>query len=356
MSHPRKGNGMEHLWLDQIVDGQLVDGIYFMRNKSRGTTRAGKPYLNLTLVDRTGKIEARVWDNAEQFDAAAGVGSFVMIQGRGNMYNNQMQLVISYLENVPADEIDAALFLPVCPRDIEPYWQTVRELVASLDDEPLRALSQALLDDEDLAPKLRLAPAAMSIHQAYLGGLLEHTCSMMLLADKVCAHYPALDRNLLLAGALFHDLGKIRELAYTLSLDYTDEGRLVGHHVFGIQYLTRLAAQIENLPAERVTQIEHLILSHHGRPEWGSPKLPMFAEAAVLHYLDNLDAKVFSFLETEAKVTSGQWSERVWHLETHIRKLDRAQGGYYFQNPGEPAPPKNEADKPDDDELPLFGK
>ncbi len=346
---------MEHIWLEQIADGQLVDGVYYLRSKSRGTTRAGKPYLNLTLVDRTGDIEARVWDNAEQFDAAAGSGSFVLIQARGNLYNNQMQLVVSYLEPAPESEVDAALFLPVCPREIEPYWQTVRALVESLDDEPLRALALALLDDEELGPRFKTAPAAMNIHQAYLGGLLEHTCSMMLLADRICAHYPALDRNLLLAGTLFHDLGKVRELAYTLSLEYTDEGRLVGHHVFGIQYLGRLAARVESLSAERIMQIEHMILSHHGRPEWGSSKIPMFAEAAVLHYLDNLDAKVFAFLETETKIVAGQWSERVWHLETHIYKPARTQEGYRFALPGAPAATKK-AVKADGDELPLFGK
>jgi len=346
---------MEHIWISDLKDGQTVDGVYYLRNKSLATTKAGKPYLNLVLADRTGELEGKMWDSADKYDANIAAGDFVFVQARGNTYNNQLQMVVNYLEPVDKDSIDPALFLPVTSGDVNAFWQTVQTLLASIEDEPMRALCEAALADAEIADGLRRAPAATGVHQAYVGGLLEHTCSMMLLADMVCRHYPALNRDLLLTGVLFHDLGKIREMSYELSLDYTDEGRLVGHQVIAVEYVTRLAAGVGNIPAETVTLLHHLILSHHGRPEFGATKLPMFAEAAVLHYLDNLDAKVFGFLEAEAQST-GNWSDRKWFLETQVYKIKRAETGYRFTLPGQETPPAKGKKTKTKQDLPLFEK
>jgi len=338
---------MNHTWISDLRDGMMLDGVYYLRSKGLGSTKAGKPYLNLVLSDRTGEIEGRLWDNAADFDARVAAGEFVFIQSRTNTFNNQLQLNVSYLEPVATADVDPTLFLPVCPRDTEAYWQTVNNLVDGLADEKLRVLCRAALDDAEIGPGLRRAPAATGVHQPYLGGLLEHVCSMMLLADKLCAHYPALDRDLLVAGVLFHDLGKMREMAYDLTLDYSDEGKLVGHLIIGIEMLRRIAATIEGFPSDRLLQLEHLILSHHGRPEWGTVKLPAFAEAAVLHHLDNIDAKVFAFLAAEEAAGTGRWSDRKWHLETQVYKVPRSgESGYRFNLPGSaPAEPAEKGEK-----------
>ncbi|MHA1569048.1 MAG: 3'-5' exoribonuclease YhaM family protein [Alphaproteobacteria bacterium] len=347
---------MEHVWISDIQDGQLVDSIYFLRRKSLGKTKAGKAYLTLVLVDRTGDLEGKVWENAEQFDGSIAPGDYVFVQSRAGLYREQVQLTVSYLERVDPITVDVSQFLPACPRDVEEYWQTVTELVASIGDKGLRALCQAVLQDEEIGQGLRAAPAATGVHQAYIGGLLEHNCSMMLLAEKVCEHFPMLNRDLLLAGVLFHDLGKIREMSYSQALDYTDEGRLVGHHVFGVQYLDRLAEKVKDLAPETATMLRHLIISHHGRPEFGSAKVPMFAEAAVLHYLDNLDAKVFGFLTAEAETAQGNWSDKRWFLETMVYKVPReGEPGYSFVLPrGKPA--KKAQNKKGKKDLSLFDK
>jgi 3'-5' exoribonuclease len=309
----------------------------------------------VTLSDRTGEREGRMWDNAEDFDARVAPGDFVKAKLRGRVWQGQMQLEVAFLEAVPVELVDASLFLPVCPRDVQPYWDAVAELTASLGDLALRKLCAAALDDPEIGDGLRRAPAATGVHQPYIGGLLEHVCSMMLLADMVCRHYPALDRDLLLTGVLFHDLGKIRELAYSLALDYTDEGKLIGHLMFGVEYIDRLTAA-SKLPPERAMQLKHLVLSHHGRPEFGAAKIPMFAEAAVLHYLDNLDAKVFGFLEAESETAKGAWSERKWALETAVYKIRPNPKGYHFALPDKRAAGKAKAHGPEGEDLPLFRK
>lgn len=322
---------MSRIWIEEIEDGQLVEEMYYLRSKSLGTTKAGKPYLILTISDRTGEMEGRAWENAARLDAAVAEGDFVLLRGKGGTYNKQVQLSVYQLETVPPEQVDYELFLPVCPRDREAYERLVAEKIESLRDNTLQRLCRAALDDPELSDGLRRAPAATGVHQAYIGGLLEHTCSMMLLAEKVSDHYPALDRDLLLAGILFHDLGKLREMAYLKALDYTDQGKLVGHLVIGVEIVDQLAAGFPDLAPERVLLLKHLILAHHGKPDFGSPRVPMIAEAAVLHHLDNLDAKVFAFLEAERDNPQGNWSERKWFLDTAVYKIPRAQGGYFFR-------------------------
>lgn len=351
---------MEHIWISEIADGQLVDGVYFLRNKTLGTTKAGKSYLTLSLGDKTGELEGKVWENAAQFDKQIAPGDFIFLQSRAGLYMKQMQLSVTYLEKVDAAEVEVDQFLPACPRDLNELWKVMAEKVDGLGDKTLSALCRAALDDQEIGPGLRRAPAATGVHQAYLGGLLEHTVSMMLLAEKMCEHYPALDRDLLLAGVLFHDLGKIREMSYQTALDYTDEGKLVGHLIIGARYVERLAADLADADRERVIQLQHMILAHHGRPEFGTVKIPMFAEASVLHYLDNIDAKVFGFLSAEAETTQGRWSGRKWFLETAVYKLERPEpAGYYFALPGqdESPPEKKKKDKgKSEKDMPLFSK
>ena len=343
-------------WLDQVEDGQPVEGLYYLRAKSLSTTKSGKLYLTLRVSDRTTELEGRMWDNAELYDTKVQTGDFVLLQGRGSMWNDAMQIKVTHLETLPADRVDPERFLPVCPGDVDAYWRAIQQTVAELPAGPCRDLCAALLADDELAAGLRRAPAATGVHQAYIGGLLEHVCSMLLLAGKVCDHYPTLDRSLLAAGVLFHDIGKAREMSYELTLDYTDEGRLIGHLVFGAETVDRLAAQVGAIPAETATLVKHLVLSHHGRPEFGTVRVPMFAEAAVLHYLDNLDAKVFGFLEAEVEAGPGAWSPRKWFLETAVYKARPEPTGYRIALPGDKPTEKPSGKRDKKDDLPLFSK
>jgi len=349
---------VEHIWLNEVKDGQAVEGVYYLREKGAGTIRSGRkegqPFLTVKLADRTGELEGRMWDNAADYDARVNAGDFVLARFRGRTWQGNVQAEISHLEIVPAESVDPALFLPLCPRDLDAYWQTVQDLAADLADPDYRQLCAAALGDPEIADGFRRAPAATGVHQPYIGGLLEHVCSMMLLADAVCRHYPTLDRDLLLTGVLFHDLGKIRELSYALALDYTDEGKLVGHQVFGVEYVDRLAPRA-GLPAEKAMLLRHLILSHHGRPEYGATKIPMCAEAAVLHYLDNIDARVFGFLEAEVDAKQARWSDRKWALETPVYRVRENPPGYQFALPAKKSGGKGK-EKKTETELPLFHK
>jgi 3'-5' exoribonuclease len=345
---------VDHVFIKELTDGRFVESVYYVRDKSLSYAKNNKAYLGLKLSDRSGDIEARVWDNAEYFNGRVAAGDFVFVRAQASLWQSQVQLKVTHLEAVAREKVDPADFLPVCPRDLEAYWRVVRETLGTIQDAGLRALCDAALADPEIRDGLRRAPAATGVHQPYLGGLLEHVCSLLLLADMVCRHYPPLDRDLMLAGVLFHDIGKIQELSYDYALDYRTEGRLLGHHLLGAQLLERVAATVPDLPRERVMLLEHLILSHHGRPEFGSSKIPMFAEAAVLHYLDNLDAKVFGFLEAEAEGEAA-WSDRKWYLETAAYRLPREVSGYRIA-----LPDKKEASRTKtgatDAELPLFKK
>jgi 3'-5' exoribonuclease len=343
----------DRIWLGDLAENQNIDGVYYLRSKSLAKTKSGKPYLMLKLSDRTGQLDGRMWDNAEHYDVQVATGDFVLARARGSLWNEQMQLTVSHLETYPSDQVDPAMFLPTCPRPTEPYWQTLGKVVDALPAGGYRDICRALLEDPEWGRKLQLAPAATGVHQPYIGGLLEHVCSMLLLADKVCDHFTTLDRGLLAAGVLFHDLGKARELSYELTLDYTDEGKLIGHLVFGAELIDTFGARV-GLDSRQIMLLKHLVLSHHGRPEFGTVRVPMFAEAMVLHYLDNLDAKVFGYLEAEAETIRGGWSDRKWALETAVYKVRPDAAGYQFALPLD-APPKKKT-KGGEGELPLFKK
>jgi 3'-5' exoribonuclease len=266
--------------------------------------RNGKPYMTLKLMDRSGEIEARVWDRVDEFAAMFGKDDFIHVSGRGNLYLGKMQLVVQNIYRVAEEDVDLDDFLPVSQRPVAEMRSELDQLLASLQDVPIRRLLQAFFDDADFFKRYSRAPAAKGMHHVYLGGLLEHSLAVAALACDLSRRYPRINRDLLIAGALLHDVGKTAELSYRRSFDYTDEGKLVGHLVMGVEMIDKRAAAIGDIPAQTLMLLKHLILSHHGQYDFGSPKRPKILEAVVLNFIDDLDSKINGVLAHIDKETA----------------------------------------------------
>ncbi|MFH7326906.1 HD domain-containing protein [Desulfurivibrio sp. C05AmB] len=305
-----------------IEDGRAVEGVFLVKEMNRGETRAGKPFLRLTLMDKSGEIGGPVWDDAEALAPICQSGLFVRINGQGENYRGAIQLRINRVSAVAESEIDLADFMPSGDFDRRQLEEELAALIASIRNPHLNRLLTAIFqDDQRFRQQFTTAPAAKTMHHAYLGGLLEHTVAVTRLAAAVCRLYPAIDRDLLLAGALLHDLGKTEELTYAgYPFGYSDRGRLVGHLVIGAETIREKAAAIPGFPPELMACLQHLVLSHHGRHEFGAPTLPMMQEAFILHFLDDLDAKVnyFARLSGRAEEPGYQWSEYQRNLERFL--------------------------------------
>ncbi len=305
------------IFINTIKDGQNINSLFLIKDMTRAETKNGKPYLMLTLVDRTGEIEGRVWENAERFESLCRPGSIVFVSAQSQTFRNNMQLKVSTIEAVEEKSADPGLFLPSAGEDIEIMFTDLRRLAKSVQDSSLKKLLLDFLDADDFAIPFKKAPAAKKMHHAYIGGLLEHTLSVARLADMVSNHYPAIDRSLLIAGAILHDIGKIDEYSFdSYPFDFTDQGRLVGHMVLGIEIIRGRIAQQKDFPAELGDRLYHLVLSHHGQHEFGSPVVPMMIEAFVLHFLDDLDAKMNNMMRLRDQMTEPghQWTDFQRHL------------------------------------------
>jgi len=316
------------LRIRDIKDGQPVNGVYLVQEMSRGETRAGKPYLSLILMDAGGEISGRVWENADRLAPECPVGAIIRVSAQAQSYKGIVQLKIDGLHRLAEGEADPALFMPSTPYDVEEMAAEFLRLAAGVKEPFYRKLLLAIFQDQDLMAAFRKAPGAKAMHHAYAGGLLEHTLAVARLADSVCRLYPQLDRSLLLAGAMLHDLGKLQEFSFAaLPYDYSDRGRLVGHMVLGIEMIQARIAAIKDFPQELGDRLKHLVLSHHGRHEFGSPSLPMMQEAFVLNFIDDLDAKMgyLDRLAGQARGEGYQWSEYQRNLERFL--FIRGRGG-----------------------------
>ncbi|MBI5523855.1 MAG: HD domain-containing protein [Desulfarculus sp.] len=301
-----------------LKEGQAVDEVYLLAKKQIFATKGGKPYGALRLMDPTGEAEAKLWDQAEELLTPLAVGQPVRAQGKVQLYNGQTQLVLSGLKAAP--QARAADFLPKSPRDAGQMWAELGQIKQSVQSAHLKKLLRAFFDDPEFRQAFELAPAAKGAHHAYVHGLLEHTVSLAGLASLTAEHYPHLDRDLLIVGALLHDVGKVQELTLGPPLEYTDLGRLEGHVVLGVRMLDARLARLKNFPARLASVLRHMIVSHHGQEQFGSPQKPKLAEAVVLHQLDDLDAKtamVKAVIEAEA-AGEGHWSAFHRLLERHI--------------------------------------
>lgn len=291
MNTTEQSREQNHLWIKDIKDNGPVQGTYLVKTKSTGQTRQGKPFLTLTLADKTGRVEARVWDNVEGISNLFSEGDLVAISGQCSTYRNQMQIQIQELKRIEG-AFDSAVFLEAATRDTSQMLSELKDLAARIQNRHLRALVASFLTDHNFISRFKKAPAAKIFHHSYLGGLLEHTLSVSQMAAMTAGHYPELDGDLLLAGSILHDIGKIDELTFERTIDYSDQGRLLGHIVLGVMMLEEKLNHIKDFPPELAMRLKHMILSHHGEFDFGSPKRPKFLEAFALHLIDDLDAKI----------------------------------------------------------------
>lgn len=291
-------------------ENQIITSTFVVVSKQVKPKKTGEPYLALTLGDRSGQIDAKMWDNVEEAIDAFKQDDFLKVKGLLNKYKNRFQITIHKVRRMGESEVDYADYLPKTTKDVDELWAALAGFVASFQNAHLKALVVAFMSDPKIAEAYRNAPAAKTLHHAFIGGLLEHVVSLCRSCDLICQNYPQLNRDLLLTGAFFHDIGKIHELSYSRSFAYTTKGQLLGHMIIELEMLQEKLALLPNFPDELKILIEHLIISHHGHYEFGSPKLPMFPEALVLHYLDDLDSKVESMrahFEREAGIV-GSWT------------------------------------------------
>jgi len=273
-------------------ENKVITSTFVVVSKQVKPKKTGEPYLALTLGDRTGQIEAKMWDNVESAIDAFEQEDFIKAKGLLNKYKNRFQFTIHKLRKLLDTEVDFSDYLPKTSKDIGELWQTLAGYVAGFQNLHLKGLVEAFMSDPEIAEAYRNAPAAKSLHHAYIGGLLDHVVSLFRSCDLICRNYPQINRDLLMTGAFLHDIGKIHELSYNRSFSYTTRGQLLGHMVIELEMLQAKLAQAPEFPEELKMLLEHMIISHHGEYEFGSPKLPMFPEALVLHYLDDLDSKM----------------------------------------------------------------
>jgi len=280
------------LFISELEPNLEIASLFVASEKQLKTARNGTVYLDLKLMDKTGEVNGKMWEKAADASAGFRSGDIVYLRARTELYKEKIQLNISEIMPVPAGAYDPADFLPVCPYDRDVLFERLSKLVGGMGEGFLRLLCEAVLADPEIMTRFKLAPAAKSMHHAYIGGLLEHTVSVITLIYRICNHYPDLDRDLLISGAFLHDIGKIEEFVYDTHIDYSDAGRLVGHMVQGAQIVEDKIRGIEGFPAETSILLKHLILSHHGEAQFGAVRLPASKEAFALHLADDLDAKM----------------------------------------------------------------
>ncbi len=276
------------------VENQTITSLFVVAGKQVKSKKNGELYLSITLADRSGQLQANMWDNVAEALDAFEQDDFVKVKGMVHKYNGRWQLTMHKVRKLGEQEIDYADYIAKTTKDIEQLWRTLGEFVESFENPWLKALVKDFMSDEAIATAYKNAPAAKTLHHAFVGGLLDHVVSLFTVCDLAARNYPQVNRDLLLTGAFLHDIGKIHELAYQRSISYTTKGQLLGHMIIELEMLHERVARLPGFSDELKILIEHMIISHHGQYEFGSPKLPMFPEALMLHYLDDLDSKMES--------------------------------------------------------------
>ncbi len=287
-------------YVNQLANSDSVDEVFLVTEKQLRANRQGNLYLHLELRDKSGSIGARLWNATESLARRFEPGDYLRARGKVQVFQGALQIILSNVEVVDSSQVPAEEFLPRSASDVGKLTARLREVLMGMSNPHLRALAECFLIDNEFLRKFTTAPAGIKNHHAYQAGLLEHVVTLLNVADRISDLYPELDRDLLLTGIFLHDIGKIDELSYERAFSYTDEGQLLGHLVMGVCLLREKVRRTMDLtgepfPSELRLRLEHMIVSHHGTHEFGSPKLPMTPEAIALHYLDNLDAKVHTF-------------------------------------------------------------
>lgn len=330
---------MKSHYIRDLQPGTQITGIFLVQSKEVRQKKSGEPFLALQLADKSGDVDAKMWDNVEQVVDTFEKNDFVKAAGVPSVYNNRLQFTVHKLVRVSDGQVDFADFFPASTRDRDEMLAELRGIVAGMANPHLRGLLEAILADESIASRYKNAPAAKSIHHAWLGGLIEHVLSLCALAKVVTPLYPYVDGDLVLAGVILHDIGKIEELSYERGFGYTDIGQLIGHIQIGLSLVNRKVSELPDFPPKLKLLLDHMILSHHGELEFGSPKVPVFAEAMLLHHLDNLDSKMETIRGTieRDKVMEGFWTGWSPPLERTLLKKER------FLAAGTPEPEQHTA-------------
>jgi 3'-5' exoribonuclease len=315
---------MKDIYISDLAsyeEGKLFDSFFLVLSRQLRTTQSNKPYLNLILCDKTGQMEGRAWEPADpriakEFER----GDVVKVRGCITRFNDRLQMKVEQLRKAVPVETDKSDLMPATNYDVEALWRQLLSFVESFTDPHLKLLLTTLLADPQIAAAYKEAPAAKQLHHAWLGGLLEHVISLLTLADRVAPHYPILYRDLLLTGVILHDIGKVRELSWDVGFDYTIEGVLLGHIQIGAALAEKTMDSLPDFPPKMKILVLHTILSHHGKLEFGSPKLPMIPESLVLNFIDDLDAKMQAMQsEFDKCVREGKGPDeltgRVWALD-----------------------------------------
>ena len=326
---------MKEIYVSDLQPNQIITSTFLVQAKDVRFKKTGEGYLSLSLSDKTGEVEAKIWENVEEFTPLFERDDFIKVKGAVQVFRKKPQLTVHKLRRLEETEVDLGDFFPRSARDPEEMWQELEAVAAAIQNPHLGALLSKIIGDPEIATRLRQAPAAKTLHHAYIGGLLEHILSLCRLAKLVLQNYPGLDEDLVIAGGLLHDLGKIYELSYARSFGYTSDGQLLGHMILEIEILHKKLADMPDFPRPLQTLLEHLIISHHGQYEFGSPKLPMFPEALLLHYIDDLDSKLQGMQTLIAKEAAleGDWTGFLPSLGRPLLKVSK-----FLENAPEAAP------------------
>lgn len=323
----------KRVYIVDMEPSQRIEGLFAISNAQMGRTRQEKPYLRCLLSDKTGEAAARMWSIDEAAFRALPVDGFVWIEGETQAYQGQLQIIIHQVQAHEPTVEQMKDLLPVTSRDIDQMWAECVALLGTLEHPAMRALGELFIEDEYFVEAFRRAPAAKSLHHSHLGGLLEHTLTLMQIADRVCPLYPRLSRDLVLVGCFLQDIGKTRELRYDRAFAYTDQGELIGHIVEGTHMLRAKCELLMRekgvrLPTGTAMVLEHIILSHHGVPEFGAAKMPMTPEAVLVSHIDALDAKTVIAMEVArpeqapAADLGGNFTEKNWALGVKLYRPD----------------------------------
>jgi 3'-5' exoribonuclease len=283
---------MKSPYVNELEPNKLIQASFLVHSKEIRQKKSGEFYLSLLLADRTGELDAKMWDNVAEVLDAFDRDDFVKVKGLIQVFHNRPQLTIHKLRRMDDSEIDFIDYFPSSRRDPDEMWVELRGIVAGMSNRHLKALLDSMLNDDEIAARYRRAPAAKQIHHAFLGGLLEHVLSVAALARATAPRYPMVDLDLLLTGVVLHDIGKIHELNYERGFSYSNDGQLLGHIHIGLRMVADKLRGLPDFPPALRSLVEHMVLSHHGQLEYGSPKIPLFPEALLLHYLDDLDSKM----------------------------------------------------------------
>lgn len=313
---------MNKQFISDIKDRDTINSVFLVKDKVMAMAKNGKPYMNLRLMDKSGDMDAKLWDNVEALDKLFDKDDFVSVKGKSSVYLNKMQIVIAEINRLNEEDVTLGDFLPVSPRCPSQMRQELDEVVESISSPHLKGLMQAFLKDEPFMKLYCAAPAAKGMHHVYLGGLLEHSLSLVKLIKAIMPLYSGINQDLLITGALLHDVGKIHEMSFERAIDYTDAGKLLGHITIGVELVEDKIRQVDGFPRELSMLLKHMLLSHHGQYEYGSPKRPKTVEATVLNYLDDMDSKINGIQTHIAKETAStsRWT-------AHHRLYDR----YFFK-------------------------